>query len=139
VNFNSTVAEDLTSDVFLKALANFESFDQSRTFNAWIYTIARNHLLNYYRTANREIELPNATDLNTDCRKQVELSLELSKIIEKIKELDSYYREVLLLRFVDGLDNKEMAEVLGKEEGAVRTQISRALNELRKKLPTLYG
>lgn len=138
VNFNSAIAEDLTSDVFLKALKSFESFDQSRSFSAWMYAIARNHLVNHYRTANREVELTQAKNPRTDCLELVELSLELEKIIKEIEKLDFYHREVLLLRFVDGLSNEEIADVLDKEEGAVRTQISRALGELRDKLPTTY-
>ena len=57
VNFNCEQAEDLTADVFLKAFRKFDTFDRARSFQAWIYTIARNHLYNYYRQAGRELEL----------------------------------------------------------------------------------
>jgi RNA polymerase sigma factor (sigma-70 family) len=60
--------------------------------------------------------------------------LDLEIAIKVIYQLDDYCREVLLMRFVDGLENKEIAECLEKDEGAIRTQISRALSQLRAKL-----
>lgn len=132
VNFNKDIAEDLTSEVFIKAFNSFNSFDKTRSFQAWIYTIARNHLINHYRTANREIDLIRAEKVSHEFREKLEAELELKEVLKKIERLAPYHRDVLLLRFVDGLDNKEIAIVLEKEEGAIRTQISRALAELRK-------
>ena len=134
LNFNRAKAEDQTSEVFIKAFAKFESFDADRSFQAWIYAIAKNHLANYYRSACREVELQQAENLSVDHKAKIEACLELEDIIEKIKLLDSYCQEVLLLKFVDGFSNKEIAEVLSREEGAIRTQISRALVILRSKL-----
>src|SRR6056297_1297796 len=57
VNFNDEVAEDLTSEVFLKAYKHFDSFDQSQSFQAWIFSIAHNHLANYYRDSKIHFSL----------------------------------------------------------------------------------
>ena len=59
--------------------------------------------------------------------------MELEKLMQEINKLEPYYRDVLILRFVDGLDNKEIAELLGKDEGTVRTQISRAMQAVKNK------
>ncbi len=134
VDFNRSIAEDLTSEVFIKALASFDNFDQTRSFQAWIYRIAHNHLANYYRTVNREVDLTDVYPLTDNYPKKLEVSLELERIIKLIRDLEPYYREVLLLRYVDELDNNEIAEVLEKDEGAVRTQVSRALALLREEL-----
>lgn len=134
VNFNQALAEDLTSEVFLKAYKNWENFDCERSFQSWIYAISHNHLLNYYRTVGRELSLEETGDIAADCKNKLEASIELEKILAEIYKMDNYCREVLLLRFVDGLENKEIAKLLEKDEGAVRTQISRALSELRTKL-----
>ncbi len=134
VGFNQALAEDLTSEVFIKALKNFDSYDQGRPFQAWIYKIAQNHLINHYKTSNRETELIEAIETPRREKEAIETRLELERVMEYIHELNQYHREVLLLRFVDGLDNQEIAAVLNKEEGAVRTQISRALEELRKRI-----
>lgn len=134
VDFNSELAEDLTSEVFLKAWDHYKNFDESRSFQAWIYTIAKNHLKNYYRVCYREVCFENTKEPRVDYKKKIEIDLELFRVIEKIKELNESYREILLMRFVDELSNGEIANILGKEEGAIRTHVSRALNELRGKL-----
>jgi len=134
VNFNRHQAEDLTADVFLRAFNNFDNFDQARPFQPWIFTLARNCLINYYRTANREVSLDACQILNNDELPKISAKLESERIVEKIKRLEPYHREVLLLKYIDGLSNAEIAQVLNKEEGAVRTQLSRALNQLRDNL-----
>ena len=134
VNFNQSLAEDLTSEVFLKAYKHLDDFDNERPFQSWIYAISHNHLLNYYRTVGRELSIEDVGDIATEFKNKLEASLELEKIVEEIYKMDGYCREVLLLRFVDALDNKEIAKLLNKDEGAVRTQISRALSELRNKI-----
>lgn len=134
VNFNNDIAEDLTAEVFLKAYKNFEDFDPSRSFQAWIYAIAHNHLVNHYRTANREIDLERAAVIAVDETKDLDAKFEIERIMTTIKCLDSYCREVLELRFIDQLSNSEIADLLGKDEGAIRTQISRAMQILKDKL-----
>lgn len=134
VNFNQTIAEDLTSDVFLKAYKNIDRFLPGSSFQAWVYKIAKNHLLNYYRTCNREIDLEAASNIGECFKDKLDAQMELEKVMIEIDKLDDYYREVLLLRYVNHLSNEEIAEVLEKDEGAVRTQISRAMKILREKL-----
>jgi len=131
VNFNRALAEDLTADAFLKAFKSFNGFDHNRSFQSWMYAIAKNHLLNYYRTANRETDLLEVEKMGVNELAKIENRLELEQAFELINQLSEYHREVLLMRFSDGLDNREIAEILNKDEGAVRTQISRALEELR--------
>ncbi len=131
VNFNQALAEDLTSEVFLKAFKHFAGFEQDRPFTCWIYTIARNHLLNYYRIAYREVGLEAKVRLATDDWTKINANIEVKRLIKIIEQLDQYHREVLLLKFVDGLEIWEIAQVLAKDQGAVRTQLSRALAILR--------
>ncbi|MFA5126813.1 MAG: RNA polymerase sigma factor [Patescibacteria group bacterium] len=134
VGFNRETAEDLTSEVFLKALKSFSTFDQNRSFQSWIYAIAHNHLVNHYRVANREVELTENVSITQSDHKKIELGYELELILKEINKMEANDRDILLLRFVDQLDNSEIAELLGKEEGAVRTKISRSLAKLREKL-----
>ncbi len=131
LSFNRALAEDLTSEVFLKAYDKYESYDQERSFQAWIYAIARNHLFNYYRDKKIEIDLAEAGNLSSNDCEKIEVNLECERVIALIYKLDIYHRDVLLLRFVDGLDNNEIARLLGKDNGAIRVQISRALKVLR--------
>lgn len=131
VNFNRTIAEDLTSEVFLKALDHFASFDQDKSFQAWIFAIAHNHLVNYYRVANRETELLENQHISRRELEQVETAQELELVMRAINKMEYSDRDILLLRFVDQLSNTEIAELLGKEEGAIRTKMSRSLAKLR--------
>lgn len=134
VNFNREVAEDLTSEIFLKALKNFDSYKQERSFQAWIFAIAHNHLVNYYRIAGRE-SYPLAENYSEGSGlDKVEITYELDLVFKKIKSMEPADRDVLLLRFVDQLTNSEIADVLGKNEGAIRTSISRSLKKLRGEL-----
>lgn len=139
VGLNRDKAEDLTSEVFVKAFESFDSYDQERPFQAWIYRIAQNHLINHYRIAKREVGLPEidnsvSNELAYCFERDIEIKFELEKVMKVINSMEDYHREVLLLRYVDSLDNAEIATVLGKEEGAVRAQISRGLKLLRNKL-----
>lgn len=131
VNFNRTVAEDLTSEVFLKALKNFDTFDKNRSFQSWIYAIAHNHLVNHYRVANRETELLENQFVTQRELDQIDQKQELERVLGAIKKMIDSDREILLLRFVDELSNSEIASLLEKDEGAIRTKMSRALVKLR--------
>jgi len=134
LNFNKDVAEDMTSEVFIKAFSHFDSFNPDGSFQAWIYAIAHNLLINHWRTANREVSLEYAVNLTTNMMISTHNALELEKALIAIKQMDEYSREVLLLKFVDGFSSHEIAHVLNKNDGAVRTQISRAQALLKEKL-----
>lgn len=132
LNFNRVTAEDMTQDVFLKALDKFETFDRDRPFQAWIFRIAKNHLINHYRVAQRETGLSEAESKSADMAARLNTDLELESVFKIISTLPEKSREVLCLRYADSLDNREIASVLEITEGSVRTRICRALEELRK-------
>lgn len=134
LNFNRALAEDMTSDVFLKAFDKYDTYETGRPFQSWIYAIARNHLINYYRDRKCEMNIEDACAVSSNDCEKIEISLECERLLKIIDGLDDYHREVLLLRFVDGFDNDEIAEALCKDNGAIRTQMSRALKELRERI-----
>lgn len=129
---NKKIAEDLTSEVFLKALKNIKSFDETRSFQSWIYAIAKNHIINYYKKLGREVSLEEVEERGTEPDKEIEIKFEVELVYKAMEKLPSYSRKVLLMRFTEGLKNEEIAAILEKDEGAIRTQISRSLTELRK-------
>lgn len=131
VNFNRAIAEDLTSEVFLKALDSFENFDQERSFQSWIFAIAHNHLVNYYRVSHRETELLENQFVSTVELDRIDSNQEVERIFAAINKMSDSDKEVLLLRFVDQLSNSEIATLLEKDEGAIRTKMSRSLAKLR--------
>lgn len=132
VGFDKSLAEDLSSEVFIKALKNFEVFDENQKFQSWIYMIAHNHLVNHYKVSNRVMPLDSAENLLLSHKNEGEMRYEVSRVLKVIGLMEETDREILRLRFVDELSNQEIADVLEKEEGAIRTQLSRSLNKLRK-------
>ena len=134
VGFDRKLAEDLTSEAFLKALKNFDNFDVAKPFQPWIFAISHNHLVNHYKLSKREVPIEGIEGLAKYAHLQVEEKYEMERVLNIICSMDEADKEILLLRFSQELTNSEIAEVLNKEEGAIRTQISRSLVKLREKL-----
>jgi len=129
-------AEDITEEVFVKAWKAIKSCKgKGRTFQAWIYRIAHNHIVNTLRNTRKftSMEMEKEADFN-DPRLDVEAKLEQQEVTEMIADLPPNQRQVILLKFIDGLDNKEIAKIMKKSEGAVRILQMRALTTLRQKI-----
>ncbi|MDP2709140.1 MAG: RNA polymerase sigma factor [bacterium] len=134
-------AEDLCSSVFLKAWNYIlrESLIEEKSLKALLYKIARNSIIDYYRQnkdkenlsldGDRAIEV---IDEKQNSVKETDLKMDLLVIETKLPELKDEYREAIILRFVNQLSIKEIAEILDKPKGSVRVLIFRALNALRK-------
>ena len=135
--FERHAAEDVTSQVFLKVVESFHSFEgNGRQFRSWLYRIATNAVNDYLRkTARRSVLLKAACEQAdneaADCR---ESSEKLAVLKEAILTLKPRHQTIITLRFFENLKPTEIAEVLGSSPGTVRSQLSRALAKLRKKL-----
>jgi RNA polymerase sigma factor (sigma-70 family) len=121
----------------LKAFEYFHTFDKERPFKPWIYRIAHNHLINHF-TAKKNQKMTSIDDIpeipvDAKINKQAQENMLMEKIEIILKDLPEAHQELLLLRYQNGLSHKEVAEIVGKEEGAVRTAISRALDTVRQK------
>jgi len=125
-------AEDLTSEIFIKALDNFDSFDEAKSFSPWIYQIAKNHLINHYRVAGRTVPMAEEFDApdmaGVDRAIAFESQDELLKILNK---LPAEKRRVLELKYLNGFSYKEIAQMLGEKELNLRVMVSRAIKELK--------
>jgi len=132
-------AEDLTSEVFVRLVENIERFTyRGRPLLAWLYTIARNLITDHHRHAGRSLPLfqdEQQTQLAgevVDPEKTVERKLTQHRLVAAISCLTEGQRDVILLRFVEGLDNATVAQTLGKSVGAVKALQHRALASLRR-------
>jgi RNA polymerase sigma factor (sigma-70 family) len=132
-------AEDLLLDVFLAALESAPlhalSLEQQRF---WLWRVARNKLVDYYRRSARRRHLPleEASEAVYDEGELVpewvaQRNEEHRNLVEAINDLPPLHKEVLLLRFVDGLRAAEIARLLGKQDAAVRMLLARILHRLR--------
>jgi RNA polymerase sigma-70 factor (ECF subfamily) len=128
-------AEDLTSQVFLKAWDNLSGYQmRGLPFNAWLFRIARNHVIDYYRTYKETAPLePNAVarpDPAADVDARVERRLQAEEVRLALQHLTPDQQQVLTLRFIEGLTTEEVAQVLGKRPGAIRALQMRGLQAL---------
>jgi RNA polymerase sigma-70 factor, ECF subfamily len=128
-------AEDLTELVFLKA---WQALGQYRRrdvpFSAWLYRIAHNVVIDRYRSHRDMVPLDDQTDLHDPAAGLEEwiIGLEMSEVLaQAIAQLPPDHQQVLVLRFINGLNHTETSRVLGRSEEAVRVLQHRALNELR--------
>ncbi len=135
------VSEDLTSTVFLKAMESIRSFHPSKgVFRAWLYRIARNTLIDFYRShTQKTVSIENVWDLASDdvTSLMAERSMDAQKLHDAMKILNPDQREIVMLRVWEGLSYAEIADITGKSEGNAKVIFSRSISDLRAKLPSL--
>ena len=128
------IAEDLAEEVFLKAFTKIVSIDENLAFEGWLYQIARNLVIDYYRqnklTAPLE-ELENTLSYESNVVDLLNLQQQQKILLEILKELGAEQQIVIKLKFLEGLENNEIAELLHKNEGAIRVIQHRAIAKLQ--------
>lgn len=134
VSMNRDVAEDLTSEIFMKALKAYVSYDPEKSESAWIHTIARNHLKNYYRDQKHTDEIDDNIFGFDGNVKEAEYD-EIRELTGNLAKLEKKDREILEMKYIQGYKFKEIAGILGKTTGSVRVEAHRAI----KKLKALYA
>jgi len=133
-------AEDLTQAVFLKAYEAIERFeDRGKEPLAYFFTIARNAIINFWRKKKEFLTEKPEHDFHErggalDIEDDLEVKESVTIIRKGLSLLTDEQAEVISLKFISELSNKEIAEALGKSEEAVRQLQSRGLRELRKHL-----
>jgi RNA polymerase sigma-70 factor (ECF subfamily) len=133
---NTATAEDLTSEVFVRLVERIDRFRyRGRPLLAWLYTIARNLVMDHHRRAGRSIPLaldtPQIADM-PDPEEMAEGALEQQRLAAALSCITEDQRDVIILKFIEGLDNETVAQTLGKSVGAVKALQHRALAALRR-------
>jgi RNA polymerase sigma-70 factor, ECF subfamily len=137
----SQLAEDLTSETFFRALRAISSFQwQGKDFGAWLMTIARNLVVDHYKSARSRLEtsMPSIGDREETAanpEEHVLQSLTNELLREKLAELPGDQQECLVLRFLNSYSIAETAKVLGKSDGAVKQLQLRAIRNLARLMP----
>jgi RNA polymerase sigma-70 factor (ECF subfamily) len=154
---SSTEAEDLTQEVFLKMYRNLGSFDAARgSFGTWLTTLTRNLLVDNYRrsrmdrasdsldeSVDGEEDGPSKLERLADSRPGQEhhvAGLELKVQIQRaLAQVSPELREAVILRDLEDMDYKEIAEILCIPQGTVKSRISRGRSELARLLKSIEG
>ncbi|RMD50666.1 sigma-70 family RNA polymerase sigma factor [Candidatus Parcubacteria bacterium] len=133
-------AEDILQEVFIKAFRYLHSFDSSMSFSSWIYRIAHNTTISAYRkkkvrphgnlAEDGEALLLNISNYKS-LQEEMEIKSDISILNKAMGKLSEKYKNILLLRYMEELDYKEIADVLKLPMGSVASQISRAKKKLK--------
>lgn len=139
LSFDRDTAEDLTSEVFIKAYEHFDSYDETKPFQAWIYTIAHHHFISYLRQKKQTspIEEAEHKTIPHTFVDSIDTQLTMQKVMAQMQKLPELEQTILDLRMREGLSHAEIAEIVGKKEVTVRVILSRALGTLRGNLTGL--
>lgn len=132
-------AEDLTQQVFLQAWRAIGRYRPTGSpFAAWLFTIAHNLVMSFYRhhRSVQWLDQQEAPELRSDVdpEQMAQVSLDQARVRAAIQRLRPEQQQVVTLRFLENLGHREIAEALGKSEGAVRVIQHRALEQLRRLL-----
>ena len=132
------IAEDITQEVFVKAWKAIGSCKgKERTFSPWLYRIAHNQVIDVFRSAPKHttIDMPAESLLQTsDVEKETEVRSEWEQALEAISRLPEKQKHVIILKFIEGMDNREIEKITDINQTAIRVLQMRALNTLRQQL-----
>ncbi|MBS3910042.1 MAG: sigma-70 family RNA polymerase sigma factor [Actinobacteria bacterium] len=137
---NRHEAEDIAEQVFLKALEKISGFEwRGAPFSSWLFRIASNLVIDFYRAGKYEM-----VDISCEedslyvggCGPEESAMREHDRasLVDAIKTLTEEQQQVIIFRFILGMSNEEVAEVIGKNVGAVKALRHRAINALGKTL-----
>jgi RNA polymerase sigma-70 factor (ECF subfamily) len=129
-------AEDVTEEVFLKAWKAIKSCKgKEQTFSSWLYRIAHNQVIDNLRSQRKYLstEMEPSAEVNGP-ELEAEGKQERQEMLETISCLPQNQKQVIILKFIEGLDNQEIGKIMGKSQGAIRVLQMRALATLRQRL-----
>jgi len=130
------LAEDLTEEVFIRAWTALPKYEpQGHRFSSWLYRIAQNLVVDHYRRkasqgSENEAEMEKLPDPRSLPEEQLAKQQDYASLARAVQQLGDDEQHVIILRFVEGLSHREVAEAIGKSEGASRVIQHRALEVL---------
>ncbi|HEY8829278.1 MAG TPA: RNA polymerase sigma factor [Candidatus Limnocylindria bacterium] len=140
---NEAEAEDVTSDVFMRALRAIPKYEPRQAFLAWLYRIARNAVIDRSRrqSARQQVSFEDAlAHPNADQVVNPDAGLlagsDASVVRVAMQQLTPLQQEILVLRYVEGYDTKTISKLVGKRDGTIRGIEFRALSALRALIPS---
>ncbi len=135
---NRTEAEDVLQETFLRY---YKYGDPVENPKAWLFKVARNVYLKRQRKRSREVslELVEADPVMPGMQIALEREELIRKVREGLRKLKNHHREVIILRYMEGLSYEEIAAVLGESVGTIKSRLNRAKEKLKEKLILYMG
>ena len=135
LTFDEALSEDLTQNVFERIIRYKHSFNESHHFKSWIFQIARNVRMDFYKKNKikvaEEVDISNVTMLSNSISDKMEKQDDLKNLEKAMARLNPEQREVLVLTRFQKLKYAQVAEMMNTSEGAVKVKVHRAIKELR--------
>ena len=138
---------DVLQEIFIKVYRNLNSFDQSLSFSAWIYRIAHNEAISWYRKQKARPEgylvsegdeiVKLMADQSTSPEDKFDQSIDKETLLRAMERLDDRYRDVLILRYFEHLEYEDISDVLKVPTGTVGTLVHRGKKQLKEILEAL--
>ncbi len=137
VGMDRALAEDVTQEIFLKAFEAFERYDPARGETAWLYTIARHHLINHHAKTHPGISLEDVEGTvwaSEDARERMAVGYDERRLLEAINHLSEEDARLVRMKYLEGWSFEDLTEVFEKSSAALRVQAGRVLKKIRAQL-----
>lgn len=136
-------AQDACQETFVKAWRNIKKFDAERpnwSFQAFLFKIARNLIIDRSRR-KKDLKIKEYIGLETneDFYENIQKKQDVSIVRQALENLDEIERQIIILRFFEEMDTKEIANILGMKDGAIRVRLHRTMDKLKIITENLYG
>lgn len=134
VGAKKELAEDLTHDVFLKAFEAFDRYDPKISASAWIYTIARNHVINQAAKSRPQVDLEAMENILSDSRdweSAMSLKHDQTRLLDALGQLPKEEADLVRMKYLEGWRYEDISERLNRSAGSLRVQACRALKKLK--------
>jgi len=130
---NATDADDLAQECYLRALRNWGCFNGKGTRQAWLFAIARNTQVDWFRKRGREARLTASNEGHRAHETSEPVADDIEAVWKAVSNLGTEYQEAIHLRFAADLSYAEIAETLGVPVGTVRSRLHRGLKAVRER------
>lgn len=137
-------AQDAAQEIFLKIFLNLSKFSERSQFSTWVYSITYNYCIDVIRRQKKQNaifsdEMEKAPDLAEEVPDQALLEMEVGRLKEVLEQIPVGDKAVLLMKYQDELQIKEIASILNKTESAVKMKIKRAKHKAQSVYQSLYA
>ncbi len=130
------VAEDITSNVFMKGWESYRNNQEIKNFSAFLYQIARNNVVDHYREKGRTKLvspdfMPQIVDNRTNLHEKAVLNADIELVKSAMQNIKKDYQDVIIWHYLEDMPIAQMSQILGKPDGTVRVMIHRGLKALQ--------